>query len=96
MRRDIIIHDPDYLQFIRTKPCCVCGNPGVDSDHLVHQGWRGAKRNDLTAIPMCREDHTARHKIGTDGINEKYGVNLWREAAWLLIEYFQEIKNGQS
>lgn len=90
MRRDEKNLCESYLDFIRRKPCCVCGKTPVDPDHLVATGQHRSKQNDFLAIPMCRVHHVERHKIGTTTFESQYEVNLWREATWLLIEFFTD------
>lgn len=89
MRRDAKIIAPLYLQFVKSKPCIIsheCKGP-IDAHHLVAQGWRQSKRNDLTAISLCRAAHSEIEQIGVEKFEHKYEVNIWREVAWLLIEY---------
>ena len=86
MRRDTKILCPKYLEFIRTKSCVVCSKSTVDAHHLVAQGWRQAKRNDFTALPLCREHHQEFHRNGGSIL----GIDLWREAFWHLVEYLDQ------
>ena len=53
--------DPDYLRFIRSLPCCVCGSRRNIEAH--HTGPRGLsqKSSDYSAIPLCALVH---HRIG--------------------------------
>jgi len=60
----------------------------VDCDHLQARGTGNGKRNDLTGIPMCRGHHSERGQLGDTRFQKKWGVNLWQEAAWFLIEFF--------
>jgi hypothetical protein len=79
---------PVYLDFVRTKPCCVCPSTEVEAHHLIHRGWRDAKRNDFTAVPLCRDDHDAYHTIGLIAFNGTRHCDLWEIAALLLAEFF--------
>lgn len=84
--------DERYLKFVRRHDCIVsmCTALDRDADHLVARGWREAKRNDYTALALCRRHHSERGQIGNEKFERKYRVNLWREVALLLIEYLQE------
>ena len=61
--------DPDYLAFIRTLPCCVCGRPGPSDPHHLGSGAVGAKASDYRTIPLCREHHNDAH--------------AWTKSKWL-------------
>lgn len=58
-RRDGRVHDPVYLAFVRTLPCCVDGSPhaGRIDPHHAGEHPAGRKADDDTAIPMCRQHH---------------------------------------
>jgi len=88
MRRDLKILSPHYVDFIRSRGCCVCRKGLADCDHLQARGTGNGKQNDLTGIPLCREHHTERGQIGNIRFEAKYNINLWREAAMYLIEFF--------
>ena len=90
MNRDLKILCPKYLEHIRSKPCCVCMRSPVDADHLQARGTGSAKRNDLTAIPLCREHHSERGQIGNRRFEAKYPVKLWEEVSRFLIEFITE------
>ena len=53
-----------YLDHVRRKPCCNCGEPGPSDPH--HLGPRGSsgmgwKCSDAFTAPLCRECHTIWH-----------------------------------
>jgi len=60
----------------------------VDCDHLQARGTGEGKRNDLTGIPLCREHHSERGQVGDTKFQIQYALNLWKEAAFCLIEFF--------
>ena len=81
-----------YIEFIKAKPCLVCGTIGVDAHHLEAIGM-GNNRNkeskkDYSCVPLCRVHHQEYHTIGVNGFQEKYGFNIWRDAFNLLREYY--------
>ena len=90
MRRDSKIICKEYLDFVRSKPCCVSGEGPVDVHHLIAQGWRQAKRNDFTCVPLTRLKHSEVEQIGARKFEKKYNIDLWKEAAFLLMEFFGE------
>jgi len=82
---------PEYLQFIRDKPCVTCQKePPSDPDHLVARGFGSGKQNDLTAIPMCRLCHSQRGQIGNEDFGAKWRINLWQQVSMCLIEFFSD------
>ena len=52
-----------YIQWVKTQPCIVCGNPADDAHHLIGhgQGGMGTKAHDIHVIPLCRVDHRDLH-----------------------------------
>lgn len=65
--------DDDYLAFVRALPCLVCDRSPCDPDHLQRQSQG---RNDYLCIPLCREHHTERHKVGVSKFEEKHRIDL--------------------
>lgn len=53
-----------YLQWVKSRPCCVCGATSDDAHHLIGhgQGGMGTKAHDLFTIPLCRVHHGELHK----------------------------------
>jgi len=56
-----------YLNFVRSKPCLICGK-GAQAHHEsganVGSGAMGKRVSDLLAIPLCVECHYSRHYHG--------------------------------
>ena len=79
-----------YITYIKSLPCLVCGHSPVDPDHLSHRGSAGKGSTitntilDYTCVPLCRIHHTERHAYGFKKFQEKYRINLWKEAHTLL------------
>ena len=83
----------DYLKYIKSKNCLVCGVSPVDPDHLEHLGMGGANKGglkDYSCVPLCRKHHRERHDIGIKDFEWTYGISLWKEAFYLLRGYFAE------
>ena len=81
--------DANYLSYVRGMRCLVCGDTNTDPHHLISRGSFGS---DYTAIPLCREHHTELHSSGITKFEEKYSINLWKDAFKLLETYFEESK----
>lgn len=75
--------DPEYLAWIRTLPCVICGN-FAEADHVR---TRGAGGTDRQAVPLCHTHHMERHTIGIKTFQAKYGVDLMEHAHW-YSEYY--------
>lgn len=66
--------DDNHLRWIRTLPCLVTGRRPVDAAHIRYSdpvyGKRetggGEKPSDKFAVPLCREEHEAQHKMGDE------------------------------
>ena len=83
----------DYIKYIKSKHCLVCGRSPVDPDHLEHLGMGGANKGglkDYSCVSLCRQHHSERHDLGLRRFEEKYNLNLWKEAFYLLRGYFAE------
>lgn len=74
-----------YLDFIRSKSCCVCLR-AAEPHHLV---TRGAGGSDFMTVPLDRVCHTNWHLWGEQKFAEKTGVNLWKEAVELILEFYE-------
>ena len=93
-----MVSTKEYIKYIKSQPCLVCGNSPVDPDHLETRGMGGKGKKgtitghiiDFTTIPLCRTHHTERHSHGTKDMNSKYRIDLWKEAFKLLRRYFVE------
>jgi hypothetical protein len=53
-----------YLNFVRSKPCCVCMMPAPNHAHHligVGNGIMGSKECDGLTIPLCHTHHSEVH-----------------------------------
>ena len=89
----------EFLSYVRSNPCLVCGAVPVDADHLKARGMGGigvkgrthtGTLQDFSCIPLCRLHHTERHSLSLTDFQTKYKVNLWKEAFLLLRGWFAE------
>lgn len=57
------MRSPEYLNFIRTRPCSFCGNPLTEPHHCIKrlrgisQAQLAQKGSDYLAIPVCHRCH---------------------------------------
>ncbi|XOY31759.1 DUF968 domain-containing protein [Proteus cibi] len=53
-----------WLQWVKTQPCCVCGQQADDPHHIIGHGMggMGTKAHDLFTIPLCRIHHDELHR----------------------------------
>ena len=61
-----------YLQWLRTQPCCICGdNTSVEAAHLrmgsinddKRETGMGEKPSDKWALPLCGHHHRMQHSM---------------------------------
>lgn len=72
-----------YLAFIRTLPCVVTGQHGVDAAHLSteakewgHRGrGKGQKASDRWALPLIRSLHDEQHRGDEMAFWDRHGIN---------------------
>lgn len=65
------IHEPQFLAFIRTKPCCTCGNDKSEAAHIRSGSiaydkpptGMQEKPSDKWALPQCRSCHRTQHDM---------------------------------
>ena len=72
-----------HLIWVKSLPCVVSGDHGVDAHHLQLKS-RG--RSDLTCIPLTHALHMECHAIGQDTFETKYGVDLKDALIATLVE----------
>lgn len=79
---------PEFLDFIRQKPCAACGRIGPsDPDHLSARGMGSGKRNDFLCLPLCRNCHVERG-YGNEKFEAKWRINLWQQVTMNVVEFF--------
>lgn len=68
-----------YIEWLRGKPCIVCGHTGVPH-HLKAVGMGRNRKRDLpehwTAVPLCQKHHTEVHAMGKKKFENRYNTNL--------------------
>ncbi|EMN0828313.1 DUF968 domain-containing protein [Providencia rettgeri] len=68
----------NYLQWVKSQPCCVCNSIAHEAHHLIGhgQGGMGTKAHDLFTIPLCRIHHSELHK-DPNGWESEHGSQLY-------------------
>ncbi len=89
----IVHHNSRYEDWIRKKPCLVCGVVDVDCHHVYHSG--SAKlRNSYLSVPLCRDHHTmgryAYHRMGHRTFEDIHSLDLDWEVINYLADYMEE------
>ncbi|AVK38752.1 DUF968 domain-containing protein [Morganella morganii] len=66
-----------YLQWVKSQPCCVCGQQADDPHHIIGHGTggTGTKAHDIFTIPLCRIHHDELHR-DVNAWERKYGSQL--------------------
>jgi hypothetical protein len=76
--------DPVYLTYIRTLPCCICGdNTAVEAAHLrvgslnadKRDTGYGEKPSDKWALPLCGRHHREQHSVNEMFFWTSYGID---------------------
>ena len=72
---------PRYLKWVKTQPCCGCGNSADDAHHIIdtglYLGGMGTKAHDFHTMPMCRRCHGELHR----------DVKAWEQEHGLQISH---------
>jgi len=72
--------NPQYLAWIRTLPCVVCGSiRGIEASHTGPHGL-GQKSSDYSAIPLCSKHHRtgsdSYHRLGPRRFSKAHNLDL--------------------
>ena len=65
--------DREYIDFVKSLPCLVCGTSPCDPEHVYR---RAQGQNDYLTVPLCRKDHELRGSMGVDTWEEKYKIDI--------------------
>ncbi|MBO0715929.1 MAG: DUF968 domain-containing protein [Rhizobiales bacterium] len=79
-------HDPEYLDYIRQQPCCICGdNTATEAAHLrvgiigasvpKRATGMGEKSSDRWALPLCGKHHREQHSMNELEFWASYGID---------------------
>lgn len=78
--------DSHYLDWLRQRPCAVCGAQGSEAAHVrrVANGAGTGIKPEYSAIPLCRTHHQLQHQQGESAIGGRDWVDQQR------IEHVQQ------
>lgn len=65
--------DRNYIDYVKSLPCLVCGNSPCDPEHVFR---RSHGQNDYLTVPLCRKDHEIRGSMGVDTWEETYRIDI--------------------
>jgi hypothetical protein len=83
------LHDPGFLAFLRTKPCCICGKVGETEAAHIRIGLfaKGMKPHDKYATPLCASHHRSQHGMSEEAFWASHERNPFFIAESLYVEY---------
>ena len=76
--------DERHLRFIRSLPCCICGeDTTVEAAHIRTVSLQHGKRytgkaerpSDKWAVPLCNRHHREQHTMNELSFWESYGID---------------------
>lgn len=76
-----MVEDAAYLDWVRTLPCCITGEP-AEAHHVIQAGIKSSasKASDYLAIPLCPDLHRASnegiHVLGVREWERRYGDQM--------------------
>jgi len=82
--KKIMYRSEQYKDFIRNKPCCICGGRAEPHHEPLGCGGKGINAPDSYCLPLCRGCHRERHDVGVS--------TFWHdgEPQRLIIKYLTE------
>lgn len=83
------LHDKGFLEFLHTKPCCVCGaRKSIEAAHIrMGLTGLGRKPDDRCCTPLCSSCHRLQHKADERTFWASFGKDPFAIAAKLYAEY---------
>ena len=92
------VRNPDYRQWVRSLPCCVCRTTRrIEAAHTGPRGL-GQKSSDLSVIPLCARHHRtgkdSYHKLGPRKFAEVHRLNIPAIIAVLSAKIVIRIQSG--
>jgi hypothetical protein len=90
--------NPQYLRWIRTLPCSVCGSTRyVEAAHTGPRGL-GQKSPDASVIPLCARHHRtgpdAYHRLGPRRFSDVHRLDIPALVARLSAKPFIRVDSG--
>jgi hypothetical protein len=89
--------NPEYLSFIRSKPCLICGRKAVAAHvrDLAFGGGTNLKPPDYCTVPLCDDPYAVinHHKCldsgGVYNFEDTFGIYLNIAIIRLMMEYIE-------
>lgn len=84
------MRSPEYLKFIRSRPCTVTGS---EVDVVAHHvrclggGGMGIKPSDYMCIPLTWEQHARLHNMGEWSFYKLHSIDIESEIKMNLLIY---------
>ena len=89
------LRSKSYLDFIRTKPCLICGDR-AEAHHLQRAQPRAMalKTGDQFCVPVCRAHH---HELHNSKLGESvfWAVNGIDPIKWAMMTYEKWVKERE-
>lgn len=82
-----VVYGPIF-EAVSKLPCMICSNPEGPAHHVTTVGAGGKDKENL--VPLCPKHHNEVHTIGTQSFEDKYNVDLEKEAK----QYYERAKDG--
>jgi hypothetical protein len=83
--------DPDYLVFLRGRPCCLCGAPAEAAHIRIGLTGMGRRPHDRLAVPLCPREHRlakdAQHSMSEAKFWNIHRIDPFELAAKYYAEY---------
>ena len=84
----------EYIKYIKSKPCSICGSLESDAHHMDFIGMGGNRKKptlkDFSCVSLCRIHHTEYHSMGHRCFTDKYGIDLWKDVYYNLRGFYCE------
>ena len=78
----------NYLDYIRSLECVICGKSPSDPHHLDTAGV-AMKGSDYITVPLCREHHDELHSQGKATFQQLHGVDFYKEVVKFLVAWLE-------
>lgn len=93
-QRDPRVRDEKHLNYIRSLPCCICGNINTEAAHIRTSNLNLGKRytgksekpSDKWTVPLCNKHHREQHEGQELAFWKKYGIDPFMLALTLKAE----------
>jgi hypothetical protein len=79
----------EYLEYMKKEVCCISFQHPCDLHHLDNIQVNRKKPNirHFTVVPLNRLLHSEFHAIGIDKFQQKYKIQLWKEAFYYFAKW---------